>query len=93
MIGVLTKPDLMQEDAHDQWLEIMTGRKYALYHGYYLTIQPSTKDLNKGAEFAKTLEQKHLHSGLWDQVPIDRRGVSKLTECLSHLLNDRLQKQ
>ncbi|CAG8691555.1 9646_t:CDS:2, partial [Scutellospora calospora] len=57
-LGVLTKPDQIEEDTHDIWLRILRGEAYKLDLGYYIIKNPSKKQLNDGITFEEAREDE-----------------------------------
>jgi len=48
-LGVLTKPDTIEEGTHQRWAEqVVTGSKGALKLGYYMVKNPSQQQLDEG---------------------------------------------
>lgn len=57
-IGVLTKPDRAPEGHPVSiWNEILSGQKFALKHGYYVTKQPNQNQLGFRHKEARAMEQ------------------------------------
>ena len=44
-LGVLTKPDLIQECCHGRWLRILRGEEFKLRLGYHVVRSPTKKEL------------------------------------------------
>jgi hypothetical protein len=44
-VGVLTKPDTIEEACHAPWLAVLKGERYPLRLGYFLVRSPSQAQL------------------------------------------------
>src|SRR3978361_248178 len=67
-VGVLTKPDRLPSDSFtEQWQAILDGTKFPLKHGYFVTKQPSQKDLLNmiNYEEARRKENEFFNSEDW----------------------------
>ncbi|CAO1638344.1 unnamed protein product [Parajaminaea phylloscopi] len=87
-IGVLTKPDTIQEGVTDEWVRILTGEKEKLRLGYYMVKNPAPKDLKAGITFeeARAAEKAFFTTPPWRNMParsLARCGIEKLAEKLS----------
>ncbi|KIP02343.1 hypothetical protein PHLGIDRAFT_298819 [Phlebiopsis gigantea 11061_1 CR5-6] len=90
-IGVLTKPDLIQEGEEDTWLNILEGASHPLKHGYFITKHPSPKELDEQITHEEARERE---AEFFDtRVPWSnkselrmRMGTPNLTRELSNLL-------
>ncbi|EJC99594.1 uncharacterized protein FOMMEDRAFT_148530 [Fomitiporia mediterranea MF3/22] len=97
-IGVLTKPDTLQNGEYDQWLDVLTGRKHQLTHGYYVTKQASPLELQERPTYEEGRERERTffatQSPWRDQAPRvrERLGVPNLTMRLSTLLSQLIEK-
>ncbi|OCK79986.1 hypothetical protein K432DRAFT_393431 [Lepidopterella palustris CBS 459.81] len=64
-IGVLTKPDrLPQGDPIDVWKAMLSGKKFQLGYGYFVTKQPAQSDLDRGIDHvdARRMEMEFFES-------------------------------
>lgn len=92
-IGVLTKPDTLQEREEGRWLDIMEGRLHQLAHGYYMTKQPTPADLDKGISHSEAREAEKIFfetNPIWSRCHSQTRskmGMHKLGIDLSILLS------
>ncbi|KAL5530980.1 hypothetical protein ACEPAG_3856 [Sanghuangporus baumii] len=97
-IGVLTKPDTLQTGEHDEWLDILAGRKHPLTHGYYVTKLASAAELQSRTTYDDNRDREmrfFASESPWcDQVPNikQRMGVPNLTAQLSVLLSKLIEK-
>ncbi|KAI8475322.1 MAG: P-loop containing nucleoside triphosphate hydrolase protein [Monoraphidium minutum] len=92
-LGVLTKPDTIEQGTHDQWLPVLRGEKFKLDLGYFAVRNPSQKELDGGitAEVAAQNEVAFFRDdSFWGSDHLDglrgRFGVERLRHELSHQL-------
>ncbi|KAF0427645.1 P-loop containing nucleoside triphosphate hydrolase protein [Gigaspora margarita] len=89
-LGVLTKPDQIEEDTYDIWLKILRGEAYKLDLGYYIVKNPSKKQLNDGITFeeAREAEIRFFETDEpWNRFHMQERiGIKNLQNKLSKLL-------
>ena len=58
-IGVLTKPDTLQlDDDVEQWIKVLSGRKFNLGYGYFVTKQPTSTELKQDISHATAREKE-----------------------------------
>lgn len=50
-VGVLTKPDTIEQGCHDLWLDVLGNRKCQLAHGYFVIKNPSKSEIDKQLTF------------------------------------------
>jgi GTPase SAR1 family protein len=88
-VGVLTKPD-RRDDSVTQYQEVLSGQKFKLDLGYFITKQPATHMLNEiSYDQARAEETEFFKTPEWQkQFPhsIDRQGTRKLQCALSKQL-------
>lgn len=93
VLGVLTKPDTLQEGEERNWFDIIEGRKHQLALGYFVTKQPSPKDVEKGISHqdARMAERDFFNNHpIWSactSLARDRMGTKRLGASLSTLLS------
>ncbi|GAA5883270.1 hypothetical protein JCM16303_007338 [Sporobolomyces ruberrimus] len=98
-IGVLTKPDTLQEGEHGRWIQILRGEKTRLTNGYFSTKQPGAADLGKNLSFeaARAAEKNFFQSTEpWASLPQSlhlRLGTPNLTEYLSDKLSSYIKQK
>ncbi|TDL25543.1 hypothetical protein BD410DRAFT_717419 [Rickenella mellea] len=97
-IGVLTKPDTLQEGEEPAWLKVLSGESHPLRHGYYVTKQPNISELEQKLDHgeARQREKEYFASQApWKSAPPmirNRIGVPNLTRELSRLLSQLIEK-
>ncbi|CAL1705006.1 unnamed protein product [Somion occarium] len=90
-VGVLTKPDLIQPGEESGWVGVLEGTAHPLKHGYFITKQPSPKELEEQVTFREARDrEKHFFQSQypWEGLPglRHRMGTPNLTKELSKLL-------
>lgn len=96
--GVLTKPDTLQEGEHADWIEVLSGRKHPLTHGYYVTKQAGPAELKSKLTYEEGRERElSFFSSVspWASQEArvrQRMGVPNLTKQLSMLLSQLIEK-
>ncbi|KAI0088919.1 P-loop containing nucleoside triphosphate hydrolase protein [Irpex rosettiformis] len=96
-IGVLTKPDTIQQGEAESWLRVLNGSRHALKHGYYMTKQPSPQELDEKVSY-ETARQREVaffgNTSPWNvQSHLRQRmGTENLTKELSKLLGSLINK-
>ncbi|CAB4416615.1 unnamed protein product [Rhizophagus irregularis] len=95
-LGVLTKPDTIEEGTHDTWMKIMRGDAHRLALGYYVVRNPKPKELKEGITFKEARKnEKNFFDNEepWRSFYIrDRLGVEHLQKKLSDLLIDAIKR-
>ena len=93
-LGVLTKADLVPKGDHDVWLDILNNKSHPLKHGYYVTRQPSAKEMSENPSWETTqiIECTFFQSqSPWCELDRNRLGTEALTEALSTRLSHMIQ--
>ncbi|CAG8757780.1 21666_t:CDS:2, partial [Racocetra persica] len=89
-LGVLTKPDMIEEGTHNTWLNIMKGEANPLELGYYVVKNPTKlqRMSNIGFEEARLAESEFFEQEEpWNNFHLrERVGVKNLQNKLSELL-------
>ncbi|KAJ3559507.1 hypothetical protein NM688_g311 [Phlebia brevispora] len=92
-IGVLTKPDTIQHGEEQAWLSVLEGASHPLKHGYFVTKQPSPKELEEKISFETARQRERAFfegTAPWsDRTTLrNRMGTPNLTKELSRLLGN-----
>ncbi|RIA95858.1 Dynamin central region-domain-containing protein, partial [Glomus cerebriforme] len=89
-LGVLTKPDTIEEGTHNTWIKIMRGDAHNLALGYYAVKNPKPIELKDGITFDKArrnemrfFEEEEPWRSFHQK---ERLGVNHLQKKLSDLL-------
>jgi hypothetical protein len=86
---VLTKPDTIEKDTHDKWVQIVHGNRYQLKLGYYVCKLSNKAELSKHLTVEQKLEaEKHFFktSEPWCLMKSNRFGIPRLRAELNLLL-------
>ncbi|EUC61814.1 myxovirus resistance protein [Rhizoctonia solani AG-3 Rhs1AP] len=98
-IGVLTKPDRIEQGQESQWIPLITGERSALANGWYCVKQLSPRDREAGLtwEEARAQESEFFETtGAWSNVRDDRKaslGSKNLALKLGEVLSREIQKR
>ncbi|KAL8684384.1 MAG: hypothetical protein Q9224_006388 [Gallowayella concinna] len=87
-LGVLTKPDLVDEGAEDNVLNLLQGTTHKLSLGWYMVKNPGQQDLKRGENFDRHAAEKAFfkNHAIWSKVEKDKVGVDSLRLRLVELL-------
>ncbi|KAF8340724.1 P-loop containing nucleoside triphosphate hydrolase protein [Cantharellus anzutake] len=94
-IGVLTKPDTLQDGEEKGWVDVLEGRKHPLKLGYYITKQPAPKDLLEKITHAEARAKERdffRDHPTWSRLPKSRMGTEMLGVSLSKLLSQLIDR-
>jgi hypothetical protein len=89
-LGVLTKPDRIEEGTFGNWKPVLEGKEQKLLHGYYVVKNPDPKQLGQLTwEQARANEKAYFQKDPWASLGstiTSRLGSSNLATKLSTLL-------
>jgi Dynamin central region len=92
LLGVLTKPDTVDQADTEIWENIMHGKSHALHYGYYMTRLPRSDEMKMTPDEARTKELNFLNGHeVWRKLGRDRLGSQKLASSLSDRLAEMIQ--
>eukprot|EP01083_Nonionella_stella_P035927 98012_1 len=96
-IGILTKPDTVEEGTHQKYVDVLQGRAYQLKLGYFACKNPSQMQMKQRLSHsdARRMELEFFRTAPgWSQVTdTSRFGSTPLAAVLSQLLKERIQLQ
>jgi hypothetical protein len=96
-IGVLTKADTVLPREHGPWIKILRGFQHKIKHGYYMTSQLSTEQVQQGKswEDGRVQEPKYFASktGPWRDEDPKRLGTENLVAALSKELKKMMSER
>ncbi|CAE6440454.1 unnamed protein product [Rhizoctonia solani] len=98
-IGVLTKPDRIEQGQESQWIPLITGQQNPLLNGWFTTKQLSTRDREAGLawEQARAQESEFFDTEPgWSKVPEryrDNLGSKNLAMKLGEVLSKEIRKR
>ncbi|PWN34203.1 uncharacterized protein FA14DRAFT_173905 [Meira miltonrushii] len=96
-LGVLTKPDIVQQDDLSEWTKVVEGKKFPLLHGYYVLKNPSSAQLKKEGyshKNARDDEKGYFKKEPWHSLNAgtkQRLGSKQLGKQLEKLLEKLIQ--
>jgi hypothetical protein len=76
-LGVLTKPDQVEEGCHGQWLQVLAGDRWPLSLGWYVVRNPNQAALARGTSAAAARQQEEVFFGAanpWARLPAPSRA-------------------
>ncbi|KAI9896088.1 hypothetical protein N3K66_008988 [Trichothecium roseum] len=89
-LGVLTKPDLVPENATKaSIIDLVQGKRKDLHLGYCVVRNRGADDTSSSLEARNAKEKEFFSSAPWNTLPIDRLGISALRIRIQTLLVDR----
>lgn len=91
-IGVLTKPDLVDEGAEKRVLDLLHGEALILKHGWFLVRNLGQRELRKGGVNRNAAENEFGRKKPWNTVSPDRYGINSLRLCLQGVVIDNTRK-
>ncbi|KAL8807243.1 MAG: hypothetical protein Q9200_004740 [Gallowayella weberi] len=94
-LGVLTKPDLVDEGAEDNILNLLQGTTHTLSLGWYMVKNPGQQDLKRGDDFDRHAAEKAFfkNHAIWSKVEKDKVDVDSLRFRLVELLTAIVRKE
>lgn len=94
-LGVLTKPDRIEEATFCNWQAILDGKEHRLFHGYYVVKNPTPSELgNVNWEQARANEKMFFQSAPWVGSNFDSRlGADNLGVKLAGLLEQIIKEK
>lgn len=94
-LGVLTKPDLVDQGAEGNILDLMRGTSHKLNLGWCILRNPGQKDLDRGDEFDRHALEKEFFKthAPWSTLDKDRVGVQALQLRLVELLTGIVRRE
>ncbi|KAL8832397.1 MAG: hypothetical protein Q9170_004898 [Blastenia crenularia] len=94
-LGVLTKPDLVDEGAEGNVLDLMNGKAHKLKLGWSMVKNPGQADLARGESFDRQASEIAFFRNTmpWSTLDRDRVGVPALRLRLVELLTEIVRKE
>lgn len=94
-LGVLTKPDRIEDGNFEMWQPILAGEKQPLHHGYYVVKNPDPKQLGEVTrQEARQDEEDFFAKEPWSSLGPhlrSRLGSDRLSAKLSGLLEEMVK--
>lgn len=93
-IGLLTKPDTIEDGCFEIYKAIMNGRKLPLENGYYIMKSPSKKEREESQKTNEEIEKHYFSkSNEWRNINQARIGAKNFRDDLSEKLIDLIKTQ
>ena len=93
-LGVLTKPDLLTENATKaSIIGLVQGKRKDLYLGYCVVRNRGADDTSSSMEIRNQKEKEYFNSAPWNTLPADRLGIPALRSRIQSLLVDRTKSE
>ncbi|KFY44146.1 hypothetical protein V495_03615 [Pseudogymnoascus sp. VKM F-4514 (FW-929)] len=92
-LGVLTKPDLVDDGAEHQVIDLVMGKRNKLKLGYCIVRNRSQKELDTDSDSRTRKERSFFSTDPWSSLPKDRVGVDALKSRLQDLLSEIVQRE
>jgi hypothetical protein len=92
-LGVLTKPDLIDQGGEGAVVDLLEGRKHRLRLGWHLLRNPGQSDLNAG-RCRHTIEAEFFTKiAPWKSLGKEKLGVQTLRIRLQAILEDHIRRE
>lgn len=92
-LGVLTKPDLIDQGGEGAVVDLLEGQKHRLRLGWHLLRNPGQSDLNAG-RCRHTIEAEFFtKKAPWKSLDKEKLGVQKLRVRLQAILEDHIRRE
>ncbi|OBT59178.1 hypothetical protein VE04_00659 [Pseudogymnoascus sp. 24MN13] len=92
-LGVLTKPDLVDDGAEHQVIDLVMGKRNKLKLGYCIVRNRSQKELDTDSDSRTCTARSICRTDPWSSLPKDRVGVDALKSRLQDLLSEIVQRE
>ncbi|EEP79836.1 predicted protein [Uncinocarpus reesii 1704] len=93
-LGVLTKPDLVDEGAESAVIDLLDGRSHQLRFGWHVLKNPSQAQLVDQRHSRHELENEFFTSKApWNRVSRDKAGVHSLRTRLQEIMADHIRRE
>jgi len=87
----------VQPREHKKWIPVLRGLEHKIKHGYYITRQRSTEQVQEGKswEDGRIQERGYFASrvGPWHNEDKERLGTEKLVAALSQMLEGMISER
>lgn len=89
----MTKPDLVDDGAEHQVIDLVMGKRNKLKLGYCIVRNRSQKELHTDSDSRTRKEHNFFSTDPWSSLPKDRVGVEALKSRLQDLLSEIVQRE
>ena len=93
-LGVLTKPDLVDEGAEPRVVDLLDGRTHPLRLGWHIVRNPGQKEMSDPTLNRHGLELNFFHMKLpWSKLVKEKVGIESLRLRLQDILSDLVRQE
>lgn len=93
-LGVLTKPDLVDEGAEKNVIDLVEGRKHQLKLGWHVLRHASQKELDKRVADRDATERSFFaRQSPWNSLDKERVGIASFRDRLQEILADHIRRE
>jgi hypothetical protein len=86
-LGVLTKPDLVDEGAESRVVDLVEGRARKMKLGWHVVRNPGQRDLADSSLNRNLLEANFFNSiAPWDAIDLEKKGMESLKDRIQEVL-------
>ena len=93
-LGVLTKPDLVDQGAESRVIDLLQGRAHPLTLGWHMVRNPGQKDLANQTHDRSSIERDFFESvAPWNDIEDNMVGIESLCSRLQRVLSDLVRSE
>ena len=93
-LGVLTKPDLVDEGAEPRVVDLLDGRTHALRLGWHIVRNPGQKEMSEPTLNRHELELSFFNMKVpWSKLAKEKVGIESLRLRLQDILSDLVRRE
>ncbi|KAI9710432.1 MAG: hypothetical protein M1828_002162 [Chrysothrix sp. TS-e1954] len=93
-LGVLTKPDLVDEGAEKNVIDLVEGRKHELRLGWHVLRNASQAELNKRTTDRDIAERRFFaDNSPWNSLGKERVGIASFKDRLQEILTNHIRRE
>ena len=93
-LGVLTKPDLVDEGAETRVVDLLEGRSHPLRLGWHIVRNPGQKEISEPSLDRQSAEVNFFNSKHpWNKVAKERVGIEALRHRLQDILSQLVRQE
>jgi Dynamin family/Dynamin central region len=91
-LGVLTKPDLVDDGAEKSVIQLIKGVGHNLELGWYILRNPGQKELEQASTNRNAIEEIFFQNRCpWNKIDKERVGIEALKTRLQEILADKIR--
>lgn len=93
-LGVLTKPDLVDNGAEDAVVDLIEGRRQGLKLGWHLLRNPGQAELLDGSRSRNAIEKEFFATATpWNSLDKSKVGIESLRNWLQEILAGHIRRE